>query len=396
MGDGEGATGGAPGSDRRAPAVEATETVVRLADGATRERALVLGSLPPHGRDLDLLVTEADARRIASALRDAGLVDAGASWVLIRGCAVVAVELVPASSMALAGPELEALFEEAVPVAGAARLVEPAPHHALLILARRLERQPAIEPKHRERIARALAADAHAWSRARERAPAWAAVSALRLLQSRYERAGPNRRRLLPPRPRWTRSFAISGPDGAAVELHAQALHEALERLGYRSALVPGSPEGPAEGIARRPVLRTLAGARELWAAHLKHLGRADVVVYAGHALESAVAAGRGRPPAVTARAARLLRWTTPRPRRVYLLDRAPDDGGASPYRAAAEAIGARPLDSRAPTDTVCELVARDAWAALGRRGHLERAVLRATAASRRIAAIIRARGARR
>ena len=391
-------------SRRRAQA-RAADDVVRMVDDAIRGRAVVLGSLPPHGRDIDLLVADADAVRISSAFRSEGLVARGEAWALFRGCAVVAVELARASNAALPPSELESLFASGTPVHGATRVVEPAPSHSLLLLARRLSGAGELEPKHRERISRALARDDGAWTDARGRAGAWGAEGQLARLESLYRDGVAASGRPVPRRPRWTRAVALSGAHAEDVLVHADALRDALVRLGYEAALVdsrPGASRDPGQpvGTTRRRVvesrtLLTFVSALTLWRHRIAHLGRVDVVVHAGHAAEHAVAISAGAAPGVTARAARRLRWSSPLPRRLYLLDRAEPHGSGdeeASYRAAAAVLGASTIDASGSASVVCELLARDVSTALGARGRLESTVRAAALGASTVAARVRSR----
>ena len=62
------------------------------------------------------------------------------------------VEVVPADDWGLPGAEVEELFGAAHPLDGAAKVLEPGPAHALLILARR----GYLKPKARVRAASIL------------------------------------------------------------------------------------------------------------------------------------------------------------------------------------------------------------------------------------------------
>ena len=109
-----------------------------VVDRAANGRVLVFGSLPPEGRDLDLLVRPAEESAIAAALNEAGFLNRDVQWVRFRGCEVDAVDLSPAASWALSNEEIAALFAEARPLDGTTHLAEPSAHHTLLILARKV------------------------------------------------------------------------------------------------------------------------------------------------------------------------------------------------------------------------------------------------------------------
>jgi thymidylate kinase len=237
-----------------------TSTVLRTIDGVLADRAVVIGSLPPEGRDLDLVVTPADEATVAARLREDGFRSSGREFVSFRGCAPCAVDLIPTASLGLPAPELGSLLADGSPLDGLRHVVEPAPHHALLILARKLGRRGSLAPKHRARIERALAQDRHAWEGARTRAGRWRAERALARLEALH-RDGPRRaRRLHLRRPRRTR---VVGAPAAAAE----RLREPLGRLGFDVV-----------------VERARGGALATAVALVRHAGRGRVVVLASSA----------------------------------------------------------------------------------------------------------------
>jgi thymidylate kinase len=240
--------------------------LARLADQVARDRVIVSGSLPPHGRDLDLVVRPDDERTIGARLRDEGFLDHRGEWVRFRGCGAEAVDLIPAADWELPVDELEALFADAVPLDDFERLARPASHHLLLMLARRLvQGDGRLEEKRRARVERALAEDPDAWAAAGTHAYRWGMERGLAALQAAYERGEPLsargraaaiaeqlasrgmnlrraqaegwRRVLRPPPERGGFLVAFSGLDGAGKSSQAEALRDALERLGYDARL---------------------------------------------------------------------------------------------------------------------------------------------------------------
>ena len=201
-------------------------------------RALVYGSLPPGGRDLDLLVPPDEAGEAEQAAMAAGFLRRGDAWARFADCGVTVVELTPVSDWELPSPEAEALFAEARPLDGFSRLTRPAPHHALLILARRIAREGrGLDGKRRARVDAALREDPDAWARARDRAAAWRAEEALTRLAAAH-RAGPGEAGARPPAARRAGRrrgavIALSGLDGAGKSTQALALKSTLEHLGY-------------------------------------------------------------------------------------------------------------------------------------------------------------------
>ena len=223
-----------------------------LVDAAVGERVVVLGSPPPEGRDVDLLVSPQAERALAHALATAGFAQHGGEWIRFSGCSVEGLDLVPVGSLGLPDPEREALFAEARPLEGHRHLVLPAPHHVLLLLARRYRDSaaPPLAAKKRRRVERALEEDPGAWDRARERAESWGLVAALERLgrkcrepepDARPEPSGPGskardlrwRLRTL----RWSPLIAFSGLDGSGKTSQAEALKLNLERLGFEVEL---------------------------------------------------------------------------------------------------------------------------------------------------------------
>lgn len=235
------------------------EVLERSAPG----RLLVFGSLPPDGRDLDVLVRDEDLPALAAGLAAADFEAKGVEWARFRAGGVEALELVPGSSWWLGPGEVERLLGDSIALPGRRRLTRPAPADELLILARRLgPGATRLAPKHRARIDAALAADPSAWDVAARRAPLWAARGALAALR-RLHRAdmpatpparlaarremlrargvGPARstlssaRAVLVPRSPRGAIVALSGMDGAGKSTQAEALAATLRELGHDS-----------------------------------------------------------------------------------------------------------------------------------------------------------------
>jgi len=241
-----------------------------LLDAAVRESALVYGSLPPAGRDLDLLVRATELARLRDALLAGGLAERGRQLVRFGCGAAYGVELEPAEAWRLPAAELQELFDRSLPLSGFVHLRQPAPHHRLLILAFIVlgdKRRPQLSQGRRERIAAAVAEEPRAWELAGERAGAWGDPAALARLREAYENrvgalrhssAAPARRHRLR-RPRRGALVALSGIDGAGKSFQAQALGAALRDLGYESEVV-WLPLGQNRSLDRiaRPVKRLL------------------------------------------------------------------------------------------------------------------------------------------
>jgi thymidylate kinase len=219
-------------------------TGAELVDRALPSRALVYGSLPPHGRDLDLLVRPGQEPAVQAALTAAGFLRRGPIWARFAACTVDVVELTSAAAWQLPSAELDALFADARPLDGLAQLVRPAPHHVVLILARRVAAEGGgLDAKRRARLDHALAEDPQAWNHAHARATAWDALDALERLREHHGHATtetaarPQRRPPWPLRRSPGAVIALSGLDGAGKSTQALALRDTLERLGYETTI---------------------------------------------------------------------------------------------------------------------------------------------------------------
>jgi thymidylate kinase len=238
-----------------------------LIDTVVAGRVLVYGSLPPDGRDLDLLVREPEERAIGEILTEAGFARRRNEWVRFARCSAEIVELTTAKNWALPSDEVDLLFGEGLEIDGLRNVVRPSPHHTLLILARRVTSADGVlDQKLRTRLGLALSENPEAWARARERADGWSARVALDALQNAWRtgarippahRAAARRERSRTrqrshgrarewlsttasgvPRPRLGRVVAFSGLDGAGKSSQADALRQTLARLGYDAIVV--------------------------------------------------------------------------------------------------------------------------------------------------------------
>jgi hypothetical protein len=340
-----------------------------------------MGTLPPEGRDLDLLARTDDAESIAESLGRRGFAARGSHWVAFTGCSAQVVELVPPESLGLPADALDELFHEAAPLRELTNVVEPSPHHTLLIVARKVAGDRwRIAPKHRARIVRALAADATAWERARGRAAAWGAERDLGRLEALY-RGGDSRSidrwRRLVRRPRRARIIAVAAPTRDIACAHADALREALARLGLNPLVASRrASAGPRGRQQRGPaLLSAVPAAVSLWFPVVRDAGRGRVLIYERSALDlTAEAAARGARPTVVRWHARIVGLLAPTPLRSYFLDPPvladdSDDVDRHGYGAAAAISGVRRID-RAETEVLCAEIARDAWDALSRGRH--------------------------
>lgn len=215
-----------------------------IVDAALRDRAVVIGSLPPAGRDLDVILAPTEIPAVERALRAAGFVAEGERWLRFANLTAELVELVPASAAGLGRAQRRELLEEALPLPGARRLGRPAPHHVVLLLARGARGQDGLPEHRRRRLDAAVAEAPGALAEARARARSWGVDEDLRALW-RPAGAPPRRplhaglrarlgagRDVLRGRRRGA-VIALSGIDGAGKSTQAAALADALERLGF-------------------------------------------------------------------------------------------------------------------------------------------------------------------
>ena len=261
--------------------------IAKAIDSAIEGRAIVFGSLPPAGRDLDLLARSPEKRLLERALHDWGFIAANSTWARFEGCDVVSVELVSPDSWGLVADEITTLFKEARVVEGFEHLARPSPHHELLILARRaVQTSGELKLKSRHRIERALREDPHAWDRASERSQEWGVGKALSLLQSAYwtgippakvRRVGAvvERRRFfgdssivaassalrsLAPKRRNGHVITFSGLDGSGKTTQAEALRNTLVTLGFDAVVVWAKlTRNPSLNMIARPVKAVLS-----------------------------------------------------------------------------------------------------------------------------------------
>ncbi|HEX8205738.1 MAG TPA: hypothetical protein VF587_06750 [Solirubrobacteraceae bacterium] len=213
--------------------------VLEVLDEAVRTRAVVFGSLPPRGRDVDLLVRSAEHDAVGDALRAAGFERDDRHWIRFSGRTACCVELERAEGWGLPAPALDALFDESVAIDGHDRVRRPSPHHQLLLLARQTSGAAAVPAKKRRRAHDALAEDPEAWAKAEALAADWGVGDALGRLRAAVAGDAPVARRTLRGAVGRARSVlrprvvALSGIDGSGKSTQAKALQDALHRLGH-------------------------------------------------------------------------------------------------------------------------------------------------------------------
>lgn len=394
--------------------------VSAFVDSAVQDRVVVFGSLPPNGRDLDLLVRGPERDALVKALTAAGFLQRRNVLALFQGSSVESVELIPAADWKLRPEELDALYEQAWPIGDLQHVVRPAAHHALLIAARRFDREGGLSTKLRAQIQAALEEDGSAWKTGAARATAWGAERAFAALRRSYEEppsASPSRG---PAPAAWLRTrvrrptvVALSGLDGSGKSTQARALQSTLERLGLEVAVfwtrlsydpvldvvatpVKAALRGRDSADAQteqRPHHRSelltqgwtgivaLANVSTLRRAAHRLTGRGRVVIFDRFALDSVVQLrhkyGEHRKFTLQNGAIRKL---TPRATAAFFLDvepatalaRKPDDfdldeltAQARLYRTEARRLGVLRLDGERPPDELSEEIARRVWRAL-------------------------------
>lgn len=229
-------------------------------DGLLAGRSLVFGSLPEDAHDLDLLLRRRTLTALSRDMPAAGFTQWGKSWVRVAGASTLVVETVDVAEWLLPTEQVDGLFDDASTLSGLRYLAEPAPHHVLLILARRLIRSPGVlDGKKLRRIDRALELDPEAFVKAGRVAKAWGCVPQIEVLADAHRRNRPVTRyeawrgcraeqtirgrhgvnalahalHEVARRPRAGAVVALSGLDGAGKSTQAVRLADSLEALGY-------------------------------------------------------------------------------------------------------------------------------------------------------------------
>lgn len=354
----------------------------QLLDAALDEPVLVIGSAPPLGNDLDLLVRAAQEHFVAEILSHAGFACQTVApfrgyprgfriWAAFRRCDSHAVDEIPVGNFELTPAEVERLFAEARPLPGFTRLLRPSPRHVLLILAHnsldREERPRPLSASRRRRVRQALEEEPAAWELAGELAPAWHSAERLPRLRAAFELpeaaagsvAADGRsplRRAREYRRAWNngRLIALSGPDDAARGEQAEGLERAFEGLDIPARLVRTDLDGSA-------LLRV---ARELRRAVLPGLLAGEVVICDRYVLDAAVSLrARHRRRRQIRWYVALLRLLVPAPGRAYLIDSPGRQAGL--FAEHCGALGVRRLDGARPPEDLCAEIGLDAWQAV-------------------------------
>ncbi len=235
-------------------------------DAKVSDPVLVVGSLPPTGRDLDLLATGDEYDAIVKWLADAGFLQWRHAWFKFDGTASYGVDLLSAERWRSQTYDPTALFEHAETIPGYSNLVRPAPATVLLLAARGMvTRRGRITDKVRARVSEALERDPRAWIVAEQQARATGMVGAIRLLRRAHAAKQPL--------PLATRAVSLAGVwvHGGSLRAKARVFVDALPRH-WRPAIVSFSG---LDGSGKSTQVSELRAA-------LAHLGVSADVQWAG------------------------------------------------------------------------------------------------------------------
>ncbi len=193
---------------------------------------VVLGSLPPQGRDLDLLVPEETLPQLRSTFHRHGWVTGGDTFVRFAEGTAFSVDLVPLETWLPNVVARAGLLREASTIPGYRHLRAPCPPHRLLLLAHRLDRGMIVDER---RAARLAAYEADSWERARDEAVDWDLADALEQLRRAAGDPARHAVRRIPGtlHRRRARVISLSGLDGSGKSTQAEHLLRALAALGY-------------------------------------------------------------------------------------------------------------------------------------------------------------------
>ncbi|GAB2754929.1 hypothetical protein GCM10027020_03860 [Nocardioides salsibiostraticola] len=193
---------------------------------------VVLGSLPPEGRDLDLLVPVSLMTQVGATLREHGWSANGDAFVRFADNTAYAVDLFPLERWLPSDAARQQLLRDATTLPGYHHLLAPSPAHRLLLLAHRFDLGMIVDERRATRLA---AYDADDWNRARDQATQWGLTGSLERL---HRAAGepihvPSRLSARGRARRPARVISLSGLDGAGKSTQAEHLCRALMALGY-------------------------------------------------------------------------------------------------------------------------------------------------------------------
>jgi thymidylate kinase len=214
-------------------------------------QVLIVGSLPPGGRDYDLMVRPTCRLRVVEALEADGFQPFQGQWFRLSSGRIDLVDVITTDDWGLSEQAAIGLFDASRPLAGFQPLQVPSPAHQLLVLARKLaQRDGRFSPKHLRRVESVLERDPGAWDAACSLAEEWGAVEALRRLERRRELSLLSWARAEVGRRTHGAIVALSGLDGAGKSTQAHLLERSIAGLG-RDVKVVWAPFGRAPALAR-------------------------------------------------------------------------------------------------------------------------------------------------
>jgi hypothetical protein len=235
-------------------------SIAASVDAALTDRVLVIGSLPPLGRDLDLLVRPPQHRQVVEWGAVSGFVPSQDRWATFDVDGPYVVDVERADRDRWGGRDPSVLFTDAEPLVRFRHLARPSPTAVLVLAARSVvARRGRLNAGTRARVDAVLDQDPDAWTTADDVARQLGLRGALRALRAAHRRhadstparaarvfrylLGPDPVRVkaalvresLPRRVRPT-VVSLSGLDGSGKSTQVRRLREALAQLGVPSA----------------------------------------------------------------------------------------------------------------------------------------------------------------
>ncbi len=373
-------------------------SALSLVDAAAPGRVLVIGALPPEGRDLDVLAPASAVFEIEEALRANGFVARRSTWARFAPD-----ELVDLRTLAD-----ESMLDRAVVLPGCVNVCRPDAADGLRLLAMAYVKDRRLTESRRARADVPL--DVWAEARARGDEPALALLA--EALRTGADTAPVARR--VAGRARRVREAGVvtlSGLDGSGKSTQAERLRASLVAAGIdavvewnrlshdrwldavarpvkkllRRPAAPASASGGSSGAAPaalRGGLWVVVVALANALAHVRsvrtHTLAGRVVICDRYVLDSVVHLRSQYPAGLGQRlAVWLVRRLSPAPRAAFYLDvpaevaydRKPRPNAlerlgrqAAAYREASDALGVTRLDGTLPADDLARLIAAEAW----------------------------------
>lgn len=199
-------------------------TVLSLVEAAAPRRLLVTGSLPPEGRDLDLLAPPGPYAAVADALEHAGFIRRHTTWARFEPLELVDLRRLPDESM----------LSRATPLPGFDRLCRPHAADDVRLVATAFAQDGQLTAGRRRRadVSTSIWQQAHAWGDS-------TAVSRLRQALAGEHRDHSTLARVVgrARRVQQARVIALSGVDGAGKSTQAIRLRDTLTTAGVDTAV---------------------------------------------------------------------------------------------------------------------------------------------------------------